>query len=233
MAGLKTYLITGTSRGIGLELTKQLLEQGHQVIATARRPDDSIKLADLGDAFRPRCTIEKLDVTSEDSVQCLVERLGPGCVIDVLINNAGVFKNYETPLTQVSTLDLVDMYNVNALGALRVTRALLPFVLKSARPTIVNISSGLGSISDNSGGKAYGYRMSKAALNMFTKTVAMDYERLICVAVDPGWVRTEMGGPQATKGVEASVHSLCRLLEDLKPDDSGMFLDTRGGETHW
>ena len=233
MAGLKTYLITGTSRGIGLELTRQLLEQGHSVIATARRPGDSIKLADLADHFRPRCTIEKLDVTSEDSVQCLVERLGPGRVIDVLINNAGVFKNYETPLTEVSTLDLVDMYNVNTLGALRVTRALLPFVLKSARPTIVNVSSGLGSISDNSGGKAYGYRMSKAAPNMFTKTVAMDYERIICVAVDPGWVRTEMGGPQATRGVEAAVHSLCNLIEDLKPDDSGMFLDTRGGETHW
>ncbi|HEY8240561.1 MAG TPA: SDR family oxidoreductase [Kiritimatiellia bacterium] len=233
MAIPKRYLITGCSRGIGLELTRQVLEQGNDVIATARKPADAIELAALASKYPQHCSTEKLDVTSEDSVQCLVERLGPDRAIDVLINNAGVFKNYETPLTQVSILDLVDMYNVNTLGSLRVTRALLPFVLKSGRPTIVNVSSGLGSISDNSGGKAYGYRMSKAALNMFTKTVAMDYPRLICVAVDPGWVRTGMGGPQAPRSVESAVRSLCSLIDDLKPDDSGMFLDTRGGETHW
>jgi NAD(P)-dependent dehydrogenase (short-subunit alcohol dehydrogenase family) len=233
MAGTRTYLITGCSKGIGLELCDQLLELGHTVIATARNPDGSEKLKALATAYPEQCTVHKLDVTSEDSVRCLVEKLGDEAHIDVLINNAGIFKNYETPLPDVTILELVDMYNVNTLGALRVTRALLPLLQASIRPIIVNMSTGLASISDNTGGKAYGYRMSKAALNMFTKTVAMDYPRMICIAVDPGWVRTDMGGPNAPRSVESAVRSLVRLIEDLKPDDSGMFLDTRGGETHW
>ncbi|HEY8240176.1 MAG TPA: SDR family oxidoreductase [Kiritimatiellia bacterium] len=229
----RTFLITGCSRGIGLELCDQLLEQGHRVIATARNLERADTLKALASAYSEQCRMEVLDVTSEDSVQSLIERLGPDAYVDVLVNNAGVFKHYETPLPQVNVLDLVDMYNVNTLGPLRVTRAMMPLLQASTRPIIVNISTGLASISDNTGGKAYAYRMSKAALNMFTKTVAMDYPRIICVAVDPGWVRTDMGGPDAPRSVDSAVRSLVHLIEDLKPDDSGMFLDTRGGETHW
>ncbi|MFH0908020.1 MAG: SDR family oxidoreductase [bacterium] len=231
--GIRTFLITGCSRGIGLELCDQLLEQDHHVVATARNPNASEKLKALTAAYPEQCRLEKLDVTSEDSVQSLVERLGPEFAVDVLINNAGVFRNHEAPLTQVSILDLVEMYNVNTLGPLRVTRALLPLLQLCARPVIVNVSTGLASISDNTGGKAYGYRMSKSALNMFTKTVAMDYPRIICVAADPGWVRTDMGGLDAQRNVESTARSLVHLIEGLRPDDSGMFLDTRGGETHW
>lgn len=231
--GLRTFLITGCSRGIGLELCDQLLELGHHVIATARNPGASETLTALAGAYPEQCTVYPLDVTSEDSVRSLVEKLGDETRIDVLVNNAGIFNNYETPLPKVPLLELVDMYNVNTLGPLRVTRAVLPLLEFSTRPIIVNISTGLASISDNTGGKAYGYRMSKAALNMFTKTVAMDYPRIICVAVDPGWVRTDMGGPNAPRSVESAVRGIVRLIEDLKPDDSGMFLDTRGGETHW
>jgi NAD(P)-dependent dehydrogenase (short-subunit alcohol dehydrogenase family) len=210
-----------------------LLELGHRVIATARDLERADTLKALAAAYSEQCRMEQLDVTSEDSVRSLVERLGPDAYVDVLVNNAGIFKNYETTLPNVPILELVDMYNVNTLGPLRVTRAVLPLLQASTRPIIVNISTGLASISDNTGGKAYGYRMSKAALNMFTKTVAMDYPRVICIAVDPGWVRTDMGGPDAPRSIESAVRSLVHLIEDLKPDDSGMFLDTRGGETHW
>lgn len=230
----KVAIITGAAGGIGLATARRYLAEGARVAIADIDPRRVSAARDAVDPGGERTLAVTVDVTDRASIDAMVSavlaRFGR---IDVLINNAGIFKNYETPLTQVPILELVDMYNVNTLGPLRVTRAMLPLLERSSRPVIVNISTGLASISDNTGGKAYGYRMSKAALNMFTKTVAMDYPRMICVAVDPGWVRTDMGGPNAPRSVDSAVRGLVRLIEDLKPDDSGMFLDIRGGETHW
>ena len=138
-----------------------------------------------------------------------------------------------SPFAELATKDLVKMFDVNAVGAVRVTQSLLPALLKSERPIVANISSKMGSISDNTGGGHYGYRMSKAAMNMFNKSLAVDFPKLIAVCFHPGWVQTEMGGKAAPTSVGESVSGLGELIDKLEPKHSGRFFDFNGEELPW
>ena len=223
------WVITGANRGIGLELSCQLVSRGEQVEAGAREPLASKELAALALRSEGRLRVHPCDVASDASVVAFADALGDA-PIDVLVNNAGVYGKMES----LEALDLDDVrrtFEVNALGPIRVTRALIARVLSSVGRRVVHITSGMGSIADNGSGGAYGYRMSKAALNMANKSMSIDYgdRGVIAVVMNPGWVKTDMGGAAAPLSVEESVRLMLARIDALTTNDNGAFLNYRGG----
>jgi NAD(P)-dependent dehydrogenase (short-subunit alcohol dehydrogenase family) len=228
-------VITGANRGIGLALARAYAERGDQVHATARRPTEAGALQELAAraaAGRGSLQVHELDVTREADARRLGEELGDHHV-DLLINNAGIVSSYQN-LPSLDIEATLEQFNVNALGALRVTRALLEN-LCAARGKIINVSSTMGSIGDNSSGRAYGYRMSKAALNMATRNLAIELGRqgVTVIALNPGWVQTDMGGAGAPTPVEESAANIVALAEGMQPSDNGKFLHAEGRELPW
>ncbi|MCS6913825.1 MAG: SDR family oxidoreductase [Myxococcota bacterium] len=226
-------VVTGTSRGIGLEFVRQYLARGDTVEAAARNPAQAPALLALQQAHPETLRVHSCDVADDASVAAFARALGDDPV-DVLINNAGVLGGARA-LTELDPADLLRSYSVNAVGPVRVTRALLPLVLRSPVRKVVGISSGLGSIADNTSGGYYGYRMSKAALNMFARSLAVDFrdQGLISVVINPGWVQTDMGGPSAPTPVAESVGLMIALIDRLTQQDSGCFLHFRGSVFPW
>jgi NAD(P)-dependent dehydrogenase (short-subunit alcohol dehydrogenase family) len=227
------YLVTGANRGIGLELTRQLLDRGDEVLATARRPEAAVALQDLNRAHGDRLTVLALDVGDPDSVAALrrgVER----DTIDVLVNNAGI--GAETGrLGELDHEALRHVFEIDAVGPLRVIEAVLPALLRGVTRKIVNVTSKMGSIGDNGSGGAYGYRMAKVALNMATRSVARDLagEGVIAFVVHPGWVKTDMGGPHALITTGQSVAAMLRVIDGAGPEESGRFWEWNGKEIPW
>src|SRR6185436_15991553 len=224
------FVVTGANRGIGLEFVKQLTARGEDVDATARDPEDAAELRALA---RPgvRLAIHRLDVADDASVAAFAEELAPGPV-DVLINNAGVSGVKGGEL--IDPADVLRVLNVNAVGTLRVVRALLPRLREGKGRRIVNLTSKLGSIAEASGGR-YAYRSSKAALNMVTKLLAEDLraEGFRTVGLHPGWVQTRMGGSAAPVPPDQSIQGMLRIIDSLTAEESGRAFDFQGQEIPW
>ena len=220
-----TYVITGANRGIGLEFCRQLSARGDHVIATTRT--ESEELGSLG------VQVEELDVADPQSIRALAERLD-GKAVDVLLNNAGI-GGHGPSIGEIEPQALLDFFRVNSVGPLLVTQALLSQLERGARRLVVSVTSRMGSIADNTSGGAYGYRASKAALNMYNASMSVDLaERGIAtVVVHPGWVQTDMGGNSAPLTTAESVAGLLRVLDRLGSSDSGRFLDHSGNEIPW
>lgn len=223
---MPTVLITGTNRGIGLELTRQYAAEGWRVHACAR---DLAKAAALKEV-RGDITLHELDVADETEIAALVRAL-QGQPIDLLINNAGVGGNDEA----TDPDPWLEVFRVNSIAPVRVLEALLPNLQRSKDPRVLNLTSLMGSIADNSSGGSYAYRSSKAALNAAMKSLAIDLKpRGITIAVmHPGWVKTDMGGPGAPVTPKASAEGLRRVIAALKPSDSGAFLNYDGAKLPW
>jgi NAD(P)-dependent dehydrogenase (short-subunit alcohol dehydrogenase family) len=202
-------LVSGASRGIGAEIARQLaFDHGFVVFAGARDPDD----VEEAEGIIP---IE-LDVTDQGDVEAVQEQIGsdPGH-LDALINNAGV---YGDPIGVVDyDLDRAhEVFEVNTFGPWRLCQAFVPLLQRSSQPRIVNVSSGAGQLSDMNGGRA-AYRLSKAALNALTRTLASDERGIKVNSMCPGWVRTDMGGSSATRSVEEGADTAVWLA--TLPDD--------------
>ena len=210
-----------------MEFARQLHEAGANVIGTARKPEKAEELQALG------VRVVQLDVTDEESVAALVKELD-GVSIDVLLNNAGIFLE-RGDFESADPAAVLKVYEVNVVGPLRVTQALLPNMRAGQRKLIMNMSSGLGSIADNTRGGMVAYRASKAALNMQTRTLAADLaqEDFICIAMSPGWVRTDMGGENANLSPAESVSGMLSTLAPLTAKDSGTYLNYDGTELPW
>lgn len=223
----KTIVITGANRGIGLEFAKQFAQKGYQVIGTARNPERATELKSLG------VKVEKLDVTNQQSIDQFAQRLN-GIPIDILINNAGVLLGRNDKLKDLDFKEVETTFLVNSVGPLRVTQALLPNLMKGKEKKIVNISSQLGSIKNNSGGM-YAYRASKAALNQINRTLAIELgpEGFICLAIHPGWVQTDMGGMRATYTPERSVNGMIKVITQTDRSSNGKFYDHNANALPW
>ena len=221
---MATYLITGANRGIGYDYCRQLQARGDRVIAVCRTASEELK--QLGVQVE-----ERVDITSDASVADLRTRLGD-MAIDVLINNAGIAKR--VTLEDLDFDSIREQFEVNTLGPLRVTQALLP--LLKAGSKIVLMTSRMGSISDNTSGSSYGYRMSKVALSMAGKSLAHDLKpRGIAVAIlHPGLVQTRMTN-FITGGItpEASVKGLLARIEELTLENTGTFWHMNGEVLPW
>ena len=221
-----TVLITGANRGIGLEFARQYAADGWTVIGTARRPEAADDLAALD------VEILQLDVTDSDSIAALAASL-EGRGIDMLINNAGLFPRV-SEIDNVNADDYMQTLAVNTLGPVLVTQAVMPNLRTGEMKQVVNITSGLASIERNSGG-FYGYRESKAALNMFTSTLAAELgeEGFICLALHPGWVRTDMGGANANLSPEESVSGMRSVIDSMTAEHNGRYFGYDGSEVAW
>jgi NAD(P)-dependent dehydrogenase (short-subunit alcohol dehydrogenase family) len=221
---MATYLVTGTNRGIGYEYCRQLQARGDRVIAVCRSASEELK--QLGVQVE-----EGIDITSDASVADLCDRLGD-TAIDVLINNAGIIKR--VTLEDLDFESIREQFEVNALGPLRVTHALLP--LLKAGSKIVLMTSRMGSIADNTSGSSYGYRMSKVALSMAGKSLAHDLKsRGIAVAIlHPGLVQTRM--TNFTSGgitPEESVKGLLARIDELTLENTGTFWHANAEVLPW
>jgi NAD(P)-dependent dehydrogenase (short-subunit alcohol dehydrogenase family) len=213
-------LISGSNRGIGREIARQLAELGHHVIVTARDPAAAERTAlEIADGGRLSAQAEQLDVTDPQSVERLGERIrsDPGR-LDALVNNAGTMGEVATNASSAPLDDAHLTMETNLYGAWRLTQALLPLLRRSDRGRIVNLSSGAGQLSEMNGGYP-GYRISKTALNALTRILSNETagSAILVNSMCPGWVRTDMGGSAAPRSVEEGADTAV-WLATLPPD---------------
>lgn len=231
---MKTVMITGANRGIGLEFVKQYLQDGYRVLATCRRPEQADALNAL--AASGDLTVAGLDVTQPDQVQAIAQQWGDE-TIDLLINNAGVYgprgsfcgNDIEADMAAWETV-----LRVNTMAPLRVALAFQKHVA-AAQGTMAFITSKMGSIADNTSGGSIIYRTSKTALNMTVKSLSIDLagQDISCVLFHPGWVLTDMGGPNALIDVATSVSGMRGKIAQLNTDDRGKYFNYDGREIPW
>lgn len=229
----ETVLITGSNRGLGLELARQYADEGWNVLATCRDPEAAEDLRALASSHGDRMHLLRLDVAQESSLMELVGEI-EGTAIDLLVNNAGTMGERGF-IDEVGPDEIARVFDVNVVGPYRVTRTLLPYVQKGAGRTIAFVTSKVGSIGDGPSGGMYPYRISKTALNMLGANLAVDLRdrEITTVLLHPGWVRTRMGGPSAPTSVEESVSGMRRVLAGLSLEDSGKFFHAEGHEIPW
>lgn len=230
-ASNKKLLLIGASRGLGLALAEEYLERGWHVVATERDSSTS-KLHELSGTAAGRLEIETVDILHPDQVAALRARLAPG-KFDLLFINAGVKNDDWQTVADVSTEEFTRVMITNALSPLRVIEALQGLVVPGG--TIGIMSSGQGSIANNENGKFEVYRATKAALNMLMRSYAARHvgEPRTLLLMAPGWVRTDMGGPQARLSIEESIPNLANTI-DAQAGKAGLqYLDYLGRTVPW
>lgn len=228
---MATVLITGTSRGIGLAFTKQYAQDGWQVIACCRAPERALALQTLAKTHNNIQLID-LDVANFEQIDLVAAQL-KNTPIDVLINNAGVYP--ESSLTDTDFKDWATAFKINSMAPLRMTQAFLPNLVQGKQKKVATLSSKMGSIDDNTSGSEYIYRSSKVAVNMVMKSLSLDLAqyKIAVVILHPGWVITDMGGPNGLIDAKTSVTGLRQVIENLSLENSGRFIGYNGQEVAW
>jgi NAD(P)-dependent dehydrogenase (short-subunit alcohol dehydrogenase family) len=223
-------LITGANRGLGLEFVKQYAADKYEVIACTRKINKNDGLHELQANFK-NISIYKLDLTNFSSI----DRLGKSFKkpIDILINNAGVYLG--SSFNHVDYKAWLDAFKINTLAAFKMTQTFLPHLKKGQLKKVVSLTSKMGSIDDNSGGGEYLYRSSKTALNMVMKSLSIDLKPydLSLITLNPGWVRTDMGGPNGLIDVHESVAGMKHQIDKLSIITSGQFIAYDGKKIPW
>ncbi|MBM2619331.1 SDR family oxidoreductase [Actinoplanes sp. LDG1-06] len=228
-----TVLVAGASRTIGRAIAEEFLRRGWQVIGTVRDPARRTELHDLADRSDGRLEIEQLDVTRDDHPAALSERLA-GRELDVLFVNAGTNSNDQTPIAQVPVADFTKVMVTNALGPMRVIEALAGLV--SPAGLIGAMSSGQASITGNTKGSHELYRGSKAALNMFMRGYAArqpEGTSRALVLMAPGWIRTDIGGPDAPFTIDDNIPKVVDVLLAKRERPGLEYLDYEGKTVAW
>ena len=231
---MATVLITGANRGLGLEFSKQYAEAGWQVIACCRQPARATALNALAEKF-PTLQVEALDVAQFEQIDSLAQRLA-NTAIDIVINNAGIYE--DKPSRDFGNLDYqawAYTLLVNTQAPVKVTEALLNSLKLGNKKLIVTISSLMGSITDNTSGGSLFYRSSKAAINAAMKSLAITlrHQAIGVLTLHPGWVRTDMGGPNALISAEESVMKMREVIEKFNREQSGSFIKYDGTLLPW
>ncbi len=227
---MPTILITGANRGIGLELTRQYAQSGWTVHACCRMPENAHELNTLARDSSGRIQVHLLNVSNEAQRQALAAHL-KNTSLDILLNNAGVYGDWaHQGFGQSDSAEWDTVWRTNVLAPMQMMECFVEQVAASELKIIANMSSKMGSMADNGSGGSYLYRSSKAALNAISVSAARDLKArgITVVALHPGWVRTEMGGPNGELSVVESAISLRRNLSELTLDDSGRFIDIDG-----
>jgi len=232
---MKTVLITGANRGIGLEFVKQYAAEGWRIFACSRDVAASIELNNLALQYTNQITVCPLDVAKHEQIERLSLELSNES-IDLLINNAGIYPTSRRDGFGATDYDAwARAFHINTMAPLKMAEAFIPQVTKSHLKTFVTITSKMGSVADNRGGGSYVYRSSKAAVNMVMKSLAIDLEStgVISVLLHPGWVRTNMGGPNGLISTEQSVTGMRQVIDNLKTENSGEFYAFDGKVVPW
>jgi len=229
-------LVTGANRGLGLEFVRQYAERGARVFAGCRNADGAGFLSGLVDRYPENVMVVPLDVTQRDSIDAAVHQValdGDGS-LDILINNAGTSPRGEE-FQNLDAASMTAVMQVNAIAPLIVAQRCHRLLVQSKHPRIVNIGSSMGSLTCKESGRHYSYAASKAALNMLTRTAAHDLapKGMIVVALHPGWVQTDLGGPHAELTPAESVTGMLSVIDGLSASDSSRFLTWSGDEHPW
>src|SRR5713101_2205229 len=229
---MPSIMITSANRGLGLEFVRQYAADGWRIFAACRIPDAADDLHKL--ARTHSVTVFPMDVTDLSSIRHAAAGLNDES-IDVLVNSAGIIGKPGQRTGNIDYESWQQVLNVNTMGPLRVTEAFVEQVARSERKVVVTITSGLGSLTDNTSGGSIPYRSSKAAVNMAMRSAAIDLAArgIACVLVNPGWVKTDMGGPGAPLTPSESVAALKSLIATLGLAHSGKFFHYDGREYAW
>lgn len=230
---MTTVILSGANRGLGLELARQYAAGGGRVFAGARDPASADALHAAANDYAGRLSAHPLDVADAASVREFAASVGTAPV-DILIANAAVFGgDRQHELGEIDFDEFEETFAINTSGALRLADAFVRN-LKAARGKFIAITSGMGSIAE-AGGGYYGYRASKAALNMVCRALANDLKGagVVCIALSPGWVKTDMGGASAPQGVAPTVEAMRSRIDGCTLADSGKLLNWDGRELPW
>lgn len=233
----ETFLVTGANRGIGLAVTKELLSQGDKVFGACRNPKEASALIALKKDYQDSLEAVALDADSDESVKKAAQEVPKKTkVLDVLINMAGIMpRPHDSKLEDLDFKQCREAFETNVLGPLRVTRFFLPLLRESKRARIVNVTSGIGSISGTDNPHFYAYGASKSALNKVTRILALELkpDNIVAVALDPGWVKTDMGGPNAWLTPEESSSAIVKTVKNLKMEQTSLFIHNDGKVLSW
>ena len=225
---MKTALITGANKGIGYEVARQLAVKGFHVFIGARNRDAGRKAVDQITKKGGKATFLEIDVADNASVTAAVREFAKAAdQLDVLVNNAGIMVDGDDAILEVSDELVRKTLETNTLGALRVTRAFASLLAKSRAPRVINVSSGGGQLTGGADGWAPAYCISKTALNGVTSQLATALPKFAINSVCPGWVRTDMGGRNATRSVEEGADTIVWLAVDAPQNLTGKFLRDR------
>ena len=231
---MKKILVTGANRGLGLGLVKKFLKNNEKVICTTRNISKSKELILYKEKYNDNLEICELDLLDKDSPNILSNFLGDE-TIDLFINNAGVIGHSAQHFKSVSLNHWLEVLKVNLIAPLLITQSIIKNIEKSSERKIYFISSKVGSIEDNKSGGMYIYRSSKTALNQVVKSLSIDLKPLgiSVISLHPGWVRTEMGGPNALISVEESVNGMVDVISNTSIINSGQFINYDGKRLPW
>ena len=228
-----SILITGTNRGIGLEFVKHYLKNNEKVIATCRNKNSAKDLLELKNTTSNLSLVE-LDVSNPNSINEFASKITDQ-PIDTFINNAGVFGPRNNEFGNFNAKEWLDVFNINTIAPLLITQKILKNLRLGKNKKLVFISSKVGSIEENTGGGMYIYRSSKTALNQIIKSLSIDFkdENFIATALHPGWVQTDMGGPNALIDTKTSVKGMAEVIDSLLLKNSGRFYNYDGSSIPW
>ncbi len=231
---MKNIMITGASRGIGLEFVRQYNADDWRIFACCRTPGQASELNDIAAQSDGRVTVHQLDVDDTASVTALKAELGDQ-PLDVLLNNAGIMGQRNAARGDIDYAAWQGAMNTNVLGPMRVAEAFADNVAASTQKKLITISSRMGSISETTATNSIVYRSSKAAVNMVMKILANDLgpQGVIATCFHPGWVRTDMGGTGADISVEESAGGIRQVIAGLNAADNGGFRNYDGGIIQW
>jgi len=232
---MKHVLITGANRGLGLELVLQCVQRGDQVFAGCRSPEKAVALKEASAKNPGQVTILPLEVTDEENIAHSAAKVAAEVdALDFLFNNAAIHMGDEH-LSEIKAETLLEVIHVNAVGAVLVAKAFVNLLKKGTDPKLINISSEAGSIEKMGDFRGYNYYGSKAAMNMYTRSLAWDPETegITVIAIHPGWVRTDMGGSNADISSAQSVEGILQVTDGLTSGGNGKFYTWEGHEYPW
>jgi len=235
---MKRIFITGATRGLGLEMVRQYAQGGNvHIFATYRNETHAHALQSLATQYAPHIDLVPLDVADPDAIKKIphhIENKTNG--IDILINNAGIDPKNETQLLgNLEMSAFLDVLRVNTVAPALIVQALLPFLKAGHQTRIVNISSEMASIENRTYGGSHAYCASKAALNMVSRGLSAELApyHIIVIALDPGWVRTDMGGQGAPLSPQQSISSVLKVIDGLTMRQNGHYLNYHGKTVPW
>jgi len=231
---MSTVLITGANRGLGLEFTRQYSAAGWHVRACCRTPENAQALQVLASSLPDRISVQALDVSDLNAIDALAQQLRD-TPIDLIINNAGIYPDRRGGFGHTDYDAWMMAFLVNTMAPMKITEAFISNLERGTGKTVATVSSKMGSLDDNTSGGCYLYRSSKAAVNMVVKSLSLDLapRGIRAVVLHPGWVQTDMGGPNALITAEKSVAGMRGVIDRLTREDSGRFISFDGTGVAW
>ncbi|MBT8438924.1 MAG: SDR family oxidoreductase [Gammaproteobacteria bacterium] len=227
-------LITGANRGIGLEMVKYSMQQGWRVFACCRNPHNADSLFSIAKLSSGQVSVHIADMQELSTLQALSYELRNDH-IDILMNNAGVYGSDKNKFGSVDVDSWLQTFQINSIAPLKMVEAFAEQLQMGKGKLVACMSSKMGSMADNGYGNSYIYRSSKAALNAVVKSLSIDLKSsgITSVALHPGWVKTDMGGPDAEITTAECVEQIFKNLQSLTIEDSGRFIDIDGSDIPW